>query len=469
VINWLLVLGTAIVVAALTTSHVAVTTVLSLCLVLALLSPAGALQALTIATLINYGNPAIIQTGLADGIILRVILILATVRVLPTMKGPDVQLLWPVWLFGIGCAVTSAIASPAVAVSLVKIIQFTLAASVALIAVNGMSPARLQKLQSWFITVCLTVIAISALTLARPAVGLGLNGGLQGLLGQPQALAIFIAPFAAWSTTGVLLMRKRASRIEVLIAIGTVALVVLTRARTAALAVVLAVSVVLLSRLLARRSGPQAKLGRPLVVLALLGVVLATFAFTTGKLTKFFVEFAYKDDTQHYHDLGEAFYATRGGVFNQWDNFLSSPAIGHGFGVYANGEFPLGVTEFYGIPISAPTEKGFLPTAILEECGVVGGLLLLLMIAWLARYTWRNPDLRWRAMFVACLGVNLGECVLLSPGGIGMIDWLCLAIALSGYRTATPLRASLRREPPPQVLRAPAEDPPIPTSSAWSA
>jgi hypothetical protein len=470
VINWLFVLLTTIVVFLLTTSHVVVTIVMSVCIALALISRVGAMQALTIGTLVNYANPAIIKLGSGDGILLRVVLIVAAVRVLPTMKGSDLRLLWPIWLFGITLAITSTIVSPALAVSLMKVVTFTLAASVTLVAVNGISPAQLQKLQTWFITVCLTVIALSALTLAKPGLGAGANGGLQGLLDQPQALGIFIAPFAAWSTIGVLLMRKRASRIEVLIAIGAVVLVFLTRARTATVAVALALSVVLVSRFLERRSGLQAKLGRPLLVLAVLGAGLATYAFTTGKLTSFIVDFAYKGDRQQYRDLGEAFYATRGGIFQQWANFLNSPVIGHGFGVYADGVFPTGVVEFHGIPISAPTEKGFLPTAILEEGGVVGGLLLTLMIAWLAMYTWRNSDLRWRAMFVACLGVNFGECVFLAPGGIGMLDWICLAMALSGYRLNVSVKTHVRRSSPKRPSDTLLEsDPPIASSSAWSA
>jgi O-antigen ligase len=449
--NWLLAVLTAVVVALLTTSPVVVTIVMSGCIALALLGPARAVQALTIGTLITYANPAIIKMGPADGILLRVVLIAAVVRVLPTMKGSDVRLVWPVWLFGIVLAITSAIVSPAVGVSLMKDITFTLAASVVLVAVNGTPPAQLQKLQTWLITVCLTVIALSALTLAKPPLGAGLNGGLQGLLGQPQALGIFIAPFAAWSAAGVLLMRSRTSWIEVLIAVATVVLVFLTRARTAALATGLAIALVLLTRFLARRSGPQAKLGRPLLLLALVGVGVTTYAFATGKLNTVLLDFVYKD--QRHGNLGDAFLDTRGGVFGQWQNFLTSPAIGHGFGVYADGSFPSGVVEVYGIPISAPIEKGFLPTAILEEGGVLGALLLLLLIAWLTMYAWRNTDLRWRAMFFACLCVNFGECVFLAPGGIGMIDWICLAVALSGYRSTVPLKTRLRRSPPPEPTR----------------
>ena len=158
----------------------------------------------------------------------------------------------------------------------------------------------------------------------------------------------------------------------------------------------------------------------------------------TGPATfsKVLTAYAYKGTLGQAHDLDQAFYESRGGgALLQWDDFLDKPLTGNGFGVYPDGHFPAGVTLFDGIPISAPVEKGFLPTAILEEGGALGGALLALLIACLCRRAWRNTDLRWRAMFIACLGINIGECVFMSPGGIGIFDWVLLSLAMFSYRT----------------------------------
>ena len=427
----LIVLGTAM----LAVSPVVATTALIACALAALVGPAWALQALTLATLIAYANPAIIKSGPMTSVLLRIVLLVVILRFVPTMRRSDLRLVWPIWLFGLLSALTSTVQSPVLSISIMKVLTFTLASSSVLIALGHLSAERLQRMQTWFLTVGLTIIFMSALTLLKPGLGTGLDGGLQGVLGQPQALGIFIAPFAAWSVAGVLLMRRRASRLELCVAIGTVVLVLLTRARTAAFATIFAVGVVVLTRMLARRRVQQASLGRPLLVMSIVAVVVTGLALATGEVSRFVTHFAYKGTEKETHNLGSAFYESRGGgVLAEWRHFQDSPLLGNGFGVYPDGKFPSGVVEFAGIPISAPVEKGFLPTAILEEGGIVGAGSLAFLIVWLGRYAWRSNDLRWRAMFIGCLAINIGECVLLSPGGIGILDWLLMGIALTAWR-----------------------------------
>lgn len=447
-ISWRLAVVVVVAVLVLATSSIVTTAALIACVVAALIGPARALQALMAATLICYGNPGIFKGGPLSGILLRVVLVAAILRMLPTMRASDLRLVWPVWLFALLVGLTSVATSPALAISIMKAITLALAATAVLMAYNRLRPVELKQLQVWFLTVGLTVIGLSALTLVKPGLGIGSNGGVQGILNQPQALGIFIAPFAAWSIAGVLLMRRTASRLEVWVAIGTLVLIVLTRARTAGFATVFGVTVVMLSRVLSRRAARQAALGRPVLIVSFAAVAIAIVAVTTGQVSKLLTEYAFKGTQHENRDLGEAFYESRGGgVQTQWHNFLHQPLIGNGFGVYPDGKFPSGVVEFWGIPISAPIEKGFLPTAILEEGGAIGASALAFLILWLSLRAWRNTDLRWRAMYVACLGMNVGECVFLSPGGIGMFDWLLLALALNGYRT-TPLELGVRRGAP---------------------
>jgi hypothetical protein len=248
-----------------------------------------------------------------------------------------------------------------------------------------------------------------------------------------------MAPFAAWAIAGTLLMRRRATRLELCIAVASIALIILSKARTAGFGAAFGVLVVIAGRALGRRRLGQAALGRAILISVLGCVALTAVAVTTGGVSKVVTSYLYKGSSGAAQNLNQAFYASRGGgAIGQWNSFLEKPIFGNGFGVYPDGHFPAGVETFAGIPISAPVEKGFLPTATLEEGGAVGAALLTLLIAFLCRRAWRNTDLRWRAMFVACLGINLGECVFMSPGGIGMFDWLLLCLAMFSYR-AEPL------------------------------
>ncbi len=435
-ISWPLACGVTLGVAALAASSVVAVVALGGCVIAALIGPASALQALTIATLITYANPAIVKLGPFAGALLRLVMVAAILRVLPMLRGRDLRLVWPVWLLGAVSAATSYFSSRAFEISIMKVITFTLAATAVLVAFERVRGERLLKLQTWFLTVGITVIALSALTLVKPGIALGGDNGLQGLLGQPQALGIFMAPFAAWCLTGVLLMRRKASPLEVWVGLGTLALVLLTRARTGAFAIACAVGVVMLGRMLSRRRAQQAALARPVLLVTLACLVLGGAGLATGAVSKFLTGFAYKGSLGEQHSLGGAFYESRGGgIVQEWHHFLDSPMIGNGFGVYPDGRFPAGVVRFAGIPLSAPVEKGFLPTAILEEGGLLGAGCLVLLIGWLSRSAWRALDLRWRALFVACLAMNVGECVFLAPGGIGILDWLLVGLAIAAHRT----------------------------------
>ena len=437
-VSWRLALIFTIGVGALAASPVVAATVLGCCIALALVGPMQAVQALTLATLVAYGNPIIIKPVPLEGVLLRLVLLAAIVRLVPTIRGSDLRLVWPVWLFAIAETFSSIQESPAVVISLMKVAELFCGVTAVLIAYNHVKPSQLVSLHRWLITLGLTVIGISGLLLVRPAIALGGDGGLQGLLNQPQALGIFMAPFAAWAITGVLLMKRRSTRLELWIALLITALIILSKARTAGFGAGAGVLVVMVGRAVGRRRHGQAKLGKPILIACLACGVLAVLAVTTGQVSKVFTDYAYKGSAGKAQSLNEAFYASRGGgALGEWNDFLQKPLLGNGFGVYPDGEFPAGVVYFDGIPISAPIEKGFLPTAILQEGGALGGGLLTLVIALLCRRAWRNTDLRWRAMFVACLAINAGECVFMSPGGIGMFDWLLLSLAMFSYRTNT--------------------------------
>lgn len=456
-VSWRLAVVFTLGVAALAASPAVGTAVLGCCIAAALFGPVQAVQALTVATLVAYGNPLIIKASPAEGVLLRLVLLAAIVRLVPTMRSSDLRLVWPVWLFSIIEAFSSIQESPAVVISLMKVAELFCGVTAVLIAYNHVRPSQLAGLHRWLITLGLTVIALSGLTLLRPQIALGGDGGLQGLLNQPQALGIFMAPFAAWAIAGVLLMKRRSTRLELWIGLLIGALIILSKARTAGFGAAVGVMVVMMSRILGHRRVGQAKLGKPILIAVLTCGVLGVLAATTGQVSKVFTDYAYKGSLGQAQNLNQAFYASRGGgALGEWNDFLQKPLLGNGFGVYPDGEFPAGVTYFDGIPISAPIEKGFLPTAILQEGGVLGAGLLTLVIVLLSRRAWRNTDLRWRAMFAACLAINAGECVFMSPGGIGMFDWLLLCLAMFSYRTnpAPDTLASLPLEELPEPLAA---------------
>jgi hypothetical protein len=133
----------------------------------------------------------------------------------------------------------------------------------------------------------------------------------------------------------------------------------------------------------------------------------------------------------------EAFADSRGrGASSQWQNFLKKPLTGNGFGVYADGHFPGGIVRLWGIPISASVEKGFLPTALPEETGLIGLAVFLWFFVTLVRKAISGRKGPWTALFFTCLYLNLGEYVFFSVGGIGLYYWCLIGLCIANGTTS---------------------------------
>ncbi|HEY5552399.1 MAG TPA: hypothetical protein VIK52_10955, partial [Opitutaceae bacterium] len=129
----------------------------------------------------------------------------------------------------------------------------------------------------------------------------------------------------------------------------------------------------------------------------------------------------------------EAYRESRGGLMEiSLANFRANPVFGIGFGRnsweaqgYANQNSDGGLLSL----AFAPTEKGQIATAVLEETGIIGFLAFLLMIGAFVLFFSRQANVYGLGMFVCALGLNMGEMNLFSMGGLGMLEWLFIAFA----------------------------------------
>ena len=89
-------------------------------------------------------------------------------------------------------------------------------------------------------------------------------------------------------------------------------------------------------------------------------------------------------------------------------------------------------SQFGGIPLSAPVEQGFLPLATIAQIGIVGSLFVFTFLLSVFRLA-RGDSGETSALFAAVLGVNLGEMIFYSVGGLGILMWALLSLfAVSG-------------------------------------
>ena len=106
-------------------------------------------------------------------------------------------------------------------------------------------------------------------------------------------------------------------------------------------------------------------------------------------------------------------------------NFRKYPFTGVGFGMSSDTGVKNVVKDPYsGLPISAPVELGFFPTATLSQIGLIGSLLLLVFLVILFGPILKNTSIPVIALFWCAFLVNIGEMIFYSTGGIGLQMWL---------------------------------------------
>ncbi|HQW20547.1 MAG TPA: hypothetical protein PLI90_07735, partial [Rhodocyclaceae bacterium] len=131
--------------------------------------------------------------------------------------------------------------------------------------------------------------------------------------------------------------------------------------------------------------------------------------------------------------FSESFEGSRGGLVDQsMENFREQPFFGSGFALpsYLD-SLEIVYDPVFGLPVSAPIEKGILPVAVLEELGIVGAVCFLWLIFSLVREVARKGQYHMIGLLVSALAINLGEAVLFSPSGFGLLVWLAIGMAVA--------------------------------------
>jgi hypothetical protein len=137
--------------------------------------------------------------------------------------------------------------------------------------------------------------------------------------------------------------------------------------------------------------------------------------------------------------LAESFQRSRGLILDEsWANFLRVPWHGIGFGVSQSQYFPFQpeIEPITGLPLGAATEKPNLVVAVLEETGILAGLVFFILILSLIRQLVRHNDIALAWVFFAALFTNVAEMIFFSAAGLGLYIWLMMGwSAFPGHRS----------------------------------
>jgi hypothetical protein len=253
------------------------------------------------------------------------------------------------------------------------------------------------------------------------------------------------------------------------LAIASFVLILLSAARTGLLAIAIGFLLASIFGALLRGQrliSPTYLISPGAVLTLLLGT--AYLVGFSNQASSFFLDFVNKG--QQAESATELFEQARGNrIALSLENFSSSPFIGVGFGTPSDIDRSLDdrdtIDRVGGVVVSASAEKGFMPTAVLEETGLLGAalVLIILSVVFLPIHAHGSFETIWMAW--AALLMNVGAAVLFSLGGLGFFLWMVLGFCYnqSGFdlRRQQRQRAALQR----QLASAGRSNLPGPTSS----
>lgn len=326
----------------------------------------------------------------------------------------------------------SFLASQVTGVSVLKALSWSFAMLASIIAWGMVTRHEREILIAQVFLVFHLILFVSV---ALPIFGMGseVNGNLQGLLNQPQALGPTIALLFVWLASRIL-ARPFASVLDYVKLVLCFVVILMSGARTGALAAIFGISIasVLYSVFNPLRLAtilPGLFTLRSVIVF---GFILVSSVSALSWIANSFGNFFAKGGESS--DLTDAYNGSRGALIDAMlTNVQTNPFVGIGFGVSSFPEqMEIERDPFFGIPISAPIEKGVMPIAILEEVGVVGFIFFAAWSFFVFRKGGRS-GLSELAVSITIFWINLGESVLFSPGGLGLIH-----IVLISWAATTP-------------------------------
>ncbi len=397
----------------------------------AMAGPRRCVEALTLSWLVTFLNPGLFASSGAGEVLRWLILAAAAGTVLTQIVLTESSLprAW-MWVTGF-VLVTASLAvytSYAVDVSLFKLTSFLMGATAVLFGFH-LTRHEAPYWRRWFYVLFAVVVTAGFPLLVHP-LGYVRNGrSFQGITGQPQTYSLFIGPLLAWLLARLLTRQDRGALKWVLAAMAVVSLLA-TQGRTGLVAGVGGLALAGLWWVVSGRL--RVAIPRAWIVLGLLAVGLGTgwVATHTQEASRAVLNFMMKGRADA--GLDAAFHASRGFLIEaSMANFREHPITGIGFGVGSDpATFNVRRDPILGLPVGASTEKGFTAVAILEEIGLVGMTLFLLMVGALLRPVFtRRAAFPTTVLALSALLVNFGESVFFALGGSGMLVWLLMGAA----------------------------------------
>jgi hypothetical protein len=420
--------------------------------VAALISDMKAFQALTLTTVIVYLNPGLREPDEWLLIARWIPLVAAsTGSLIRRYKNPSP---WPTPLpslvaFVVVAGLLSLLFGVDSRISLLKLGTFVAGSVGALLCSNGITVDP-DRVFGWLRAVFAVVVGFS-LPLLVSAVGYRINGsGFQGIWDHPNGFAVYLVPMTAFLAARLIVDAQDSKRDIILVASGTVAIVA-AASRTAVLAAMLGIAVSLLC--VAGRKHDSISthftLKRVMRLVPLVAAGLLVAFMAKDPIWRATSEFAQKRGTETgtlTELLNASFTLSRGGqVETTLENIRTRPFAGVGFGLESSeGAIHAELSQALNLPLTSPTEAGFLPLAVLGQVGIVGTIVFVILLWTLASPIVKYGSVPLLILFWTTIFVNFGEMAFFATGGLGLHIWILVGFV---HALASRQRESLRLRP----------------------
>lgn len=403
-----------------------------------------ALQALFLSWLFSMLNGAFAPEASASAIGRYVLLITASITIMSRRNSAliskdDKSLIIFTLFFGIFIIFHSVLFSSIPDVSILKSISWTVGMVTLIVGWASLNDYERDRMsQQMFVGLAL-VMLLSLPLITLPSAYIG-GVGFMGVLGHTQSFGITMALLGTWVAVRSVVL-PNPSWLLISMNLICMVLIFMSGARTAALALLIGVAAsMLLGSQLSKQPGQYSFPGlrsrrvQLVILLMLIGIAVA-WPRIVEQTNSFIAKGA---DSSN---IGQAYQMSRGALIDEmWVNIENKPWQGVGFGIATIPEMMEVIREpIFNLPTSAIVEKGVLPVAILEELGLVG---FFYFVGWIFIILKRcsRKSMSALAVFLVIILLNMGEAILFSSGGMGMLVMMLIAWAATGR--------SVKKSPP---------------------